>query len=472
MARAHPALGWHKLPFLMIGTYASAALICAASLLVGRAVLALAGRRSWSWLEPAVGLAAVLTVTGVLARGARPRDERNPRRGRTRDRRCAARLVASLRGARSAANGMAGGVRRRPCARDPVCRQRSLGLARRRLQQRSRAAPGLGRVPAQRLRADAGGRLPAGPARAGGGDCGRPGDRPGTGVRRRDRRDRRPHRPDRARRPARADARAPGPRRDHGPPHLPRRLLLRPGRLQGDRRGALRPRLRDRPLRLRPPTGRKRPNDGRFRPIGGLLGVGAVGAAGVGAGGRDLFLVQLCGGGLAGCDLRSLEPYPAGGAAGAAAAGAAALSVAAAHPAHDRRARRPGGGGDDRRALRLRPRLQQGRRQQHLRPGLAARDPGDLAGGELPPRRRRRRPVAGPRGGDREPGAAGRRRLVGTATRAGDPGRARRLRRPLPRLPPLQRRLLTSQGPDDRRPPRDAPHDPPPPHRNPRPMGR
>ncbi len=52
----------------MIGTYASAALICAASLLVGRALLSVAGRRSWSWLEPAVGLAAVLTVTGVLAR--------------------------------------------------------------------------------------------------------------------------------------------------------------------------------------------------------------------------------------------------------------------------------------------------------------------------------------------------------------------------------------------------------------------
>ncbi len=52
----------------MIGTYASAALVCAASLLVGRALLSVAGRRSWSWLEPAVGLAAVLTVTGVLAR--------------------------------------------------------------------------------------------------------------------------------------------------------------------------------------------------------------------------------------------------------------------------------------------------------------------------------------------------------------------------------------------------------------------
>jgi hypothetical protein len=52
----------------MIGTYASAALICAASLLVGRALLSLAGRRRWSWLEPAVGFAAILTVTGVLAR--------------------------------------------------------------------------------------------------------------------------------------------------------------------------------------------------------------------------------------------------------------------------------------------------------------------------------------------------------------------------------------------------------------------
>jgi hypothetical protein len=52
----------------MIGTYASAALICAVSLLVGRAILSLAGRDEWSWLEPAVGFGAVLTVTGLLAR--------------------------------------------------------------------------------------------------------------------------------------------------------------------------------------------------------------------------------------------------------------------------------------------------------------------------------------------------------------------------------------------------------------------
>jgi hypothetical protein len=52
----------------MLGTYASALLICAASLLVGRAILAIAGREGWSWLEPAVGFGAILTVTGVLAR--------------------------------------------------------------------------------------------------------------------------------------------------------------------------------------------------------------------------------------------------------------------------------------------------------------------------------------------------------------------------------------------------------------------
>jgi hypothetical protein len=53
----------------MIGTYASAALICAASLLVGRAILALAGGvESRTWLAPAVGLGAVLTVAGFLAR--------------------------------------------------------------------------------------------------------------------------------------------------------------------------------------------------------------------------------------------------------------------------------------------------------------------------------------------------------------------------------------------------------------------
>ncbi len=52
----------------MIGTYVSAALICAASLLVGRALLRVAGRDSWSWLAPAAGFGALLTVSGALAR--------------------------------------------------------------------------------------------------------------------------------------------------------------------------------------------------------------------------------------------------------------------------------------------------------------------------------------------------------------------------------------------------------------------
>ncbi len=53
----------------MIGTYASAALICGASLLVGRAILGLTGGgESRRWLAPAVGFGAVLTATGFLAR--------------------------------------------------------------------------------------------------------------------------------------------------------------------------------------------------------------------------------------------------------------------------------------------------------------------------------------------------------------------------------------------------------------------
>lgn len=53
----------------MIGTYISAALVCAASLLVGRSLLAAIGRERWSWLEPSVGLAALFTVAGFFARG-------------------------------------------------------------------------------------------------------------------------------------------------------------------------------------------------------------------------------------------------------------------------------------------------------------------------------------------------------------------------------------------------------------------
>ena len=53
-----------------------------------------------------------------------------------------------------------------------------------------------------------------------------------------------------------------------------------------------------------------------------------------------------------------------------------------------------------------------------------------------------------------------RRRLVGAAARAGGAARARRLRRPLPRRAAVQRRLLAGQGADDRRPAGDAGRDP------------
>ena len=52
----------------MFGTFISAALICAASLLAGRAIFVATGRDRWTWLEPAVGFAAIITVAGIGAR--------------------------------------------------------------------------------------------------------------------------------------------------------------------------------------------------------------------------------------------------------------------------------------------------------------------------------------------------------------------------------------------------------------------
>ncbi len=50
----------------MVGTYAAALVVIGASVPVGAAVLALAGRRRWSWIAPALGL-AVITVLAWLA---------------------------------------------------------------------------------------------------------------------------------------------------------------------------------------------------------------------------------------------------------------------------------------------------------------------------------------------------------------------------------------------------------------------
>ena len=48
--------------------YISTALICAASLLIGRAIFLSLGEGKWTWLEPAVGLATLMTLGGILGR--------------------------------------------------------------------------------------------------------------------------------------------------------------------------------------------------------------------------------------------------------------------------------------------------------------------------------------------------------------------------------------------------------------------
>jgi hypothetical protein len=48
-----------------LATYASLAVVCVASLLVGRAVLAICGRREGTWLAGPVGLAAIVTASGI-----------------------------------------------------------------------------------------------------------------------------------------------------------------------------------------------------------------------------------------------------------------------------------------------------------------------------------------------------------------------------------------------------------------------
>src|SRR5919198_2899401 len=46
----------------MLGTYASFSLILLAAAVVGQGAFGVCGRREWSWLSPAVGLAAITAV--------------------------------------------------------------------------------------------------------------------------------------------------------------------------------------------------------------------------------------------------------------------------------------------------------------------------------------------------------------------------------------------------------------------------
>ena len=52
----------------MIGTYAAVLAVCGASLAIGQAAIALCGRREWSWLAPAVGLALLCAVCWATVR--------------------------------------------------------------------------------------------------------------------------------------------------------------------------------------------------------------------------------------------------------------------------------------------------------------------------------------------------------------------------------------------------------------------
>jgi hypothetical protein len=52
----------------VIGTYGAVVAVCLSSLAIGQAAIALCGRRRWSWLAPAVGLALLLVVCWVTVR--------------------------------------------------------------------------------------------------------------------------------------------------------------------------------------------------------------------------------------------------------------------------------------------------------------------------------------------------------------------------------------------------------------------
>ena len=226
-------------------------------------------------------------------------------------------------------------------------------------------------------------------------------DRPRAGFRRRDLRDRHPHRADRVGGAAGTRPGPPGPRGGLRHRLLPGGVLLRPGRIQGDRRGPLRPRRR---------AGAPRPG----AIAGGVVARLRYALPWLALAGGVLFAYSFAGLAwpLAIVALWSLT-IPAG-AAGAGAALAAALPAApsdADRPRAPCRDRDPDHAG---RPVRVRHRLQQSRRQQHLRPGLPGRVAGGLVVVQLPARRPGRVDPSVAGGGDRRRGPGRRHDLVGT----------------------------------------------------------
>ena len=229
----------------MIGTYAAALAVCGASLAIGQAAIALCGRRRWSWLAPAVGLALVCAVCwgdGAAARRRGRLGDRGPGPGRS------PRSPTSGAGrGRGEACARAGRWRCSPCSA-PRCRSPSKATSGSSAPASTRTCPSTCWRPPGSPKGHGSQLLhqgyPLGPhavvvalqqgAR----------DRPGPGLQRALGRGAvlaplTALAAFRELRPLPRSGRRPGRR-----PRLRRRLLLRPGRLQGDDRGVLRARLR------------------------------------------------------------------------------------------------------------------------------------------------------------------------------------------------------------------------------------
>ena len=149
---------------LMLGTYASAALICAASMLVGRAVLSIAGRSELVLAGAGGRLRRDHHRDRPAGPGGRARDDADP--GRARARLAVGRRRPRLpyrapgrRAARACRSAIAIGL----VFAIPFLVSGRWGLHRGRLQQRPRPPPRLGGVAAQRLRPEPDAGYPLGP---------------------------------------------------------------------------------------------------------------------------------------------------------------------------------------------------------------------------------------------------------------------------------------------------------------------
>src|SRR6201996_3577793 len=436
----------------MIGTYASAALICLASPLVGRGTFSLAGRTSWSWLEPAVGFAAILTVSGILARV--------PGHGTSATLGIVLLIVAAAvvvwRKREYAAPGALGvglatAVAIAVVLSFPFAVSGHWGL----LGVGFNNDLGLHLAWAEWLRSGVG-----------------PEPDPGYPLG--------PH--------GLAVATAAFPGISLGQAFIGEIFAI--GMLTGlTALGALREIATWRRVlgatlvtvcymaaSYFAQAAFKETAEALFvltvaiylmRPDAPPVAGGRLGAALDRDRRRRLLLLLVRRDRLADRDRRRLGGGAARHLAGAAPGASAADRAEALGPARHRRPRRGGNRADRRRPVRLRLELQRSGREQHLWPGVPGRDAGGRPRRQLPPRSRRRRGAAGTDGRGRRPRPARRGRLVGAAPRSRRPPGPRRRRRRLPRLPPLHRRLQPGQGPDDRRPADDAGDRPPPGHRIP-----